>query len=463
MTIWRPDLSAYTGPRYQALAEAIGLAISEGRLGAGQKLPPQRDLAFRLGVTVGTITRAYALAEQRGLVKGEVGRGTFVRSGQPAERLRNPVVDGDEDLIKLTVNSQPDTAVQGLLAASLTKLAKSPLPVGDLLAYTPRVGLDDHRKAAAAWASRAGFEFATDTTLITGGAHQAIVTTIAGLTRPGDTVLTEALVYSGFKHVAARLGVRLQGLALDEEGLRPDALDAACRAGDGKILMVNPTAHNPTTATMSEQRRREIADIAKRHDLIIVEDDVYGQLPEDRAPPIAAFAPDRTVYITTASKTVAPNLRFGILCAPEVLFDRLADVQSDLFLICPALMAALFTQWQVDGTAERLVARQRAEAAVRQGIAAEILQGVAYHAQPLSYHLWLPLPAPWRSSTFVEAARARGVAIDPAFIFAVDPADERHAVRISLSAAKTRERLRHALAIIRSTLTTGPVGRRDTI
>lgn len=463
MTIWQPVLSDFQGPRYQALAEAIGLAVNAGELMPGEKLPPQRDLAFHLGVTLGTITRAYGLAERRGLVRGEVGRGTFVRGKQQDAYFHNPVVDGDDDFIKLTVNSQPDITAQNLLSESLIRLAGGNMPIGDLLAYTPRVGLADHRRAAAAWASRTGGDFSAETTLITGGAHQAIVTAIAGLARAGDTVLTEELVYSGIKHAGARLGVKFQGVAIDEEGLLPDALEAACRTSPAKVLLLNPTAHNPTTATMSETRRRDIAKIIKRHELILVEDDVYGQLPEARPLPIAALAPERTVYVTTASKMVAPNLRFGSLSAPASLFDRLADAQADLFLTCPALMAALFVQWFDDGTADHLVMRQRAESRERYRIAAACLEGFAYRAEPHCFHLWLELPETWRSSSFVETLRGRGVGVDPAFIFAVDPSDGQAAIRISLSAAKNHERLRHALDIVRTTLEAGPIGRRDTI
>ncbi|MGI9452796.1 MAG: PLP-dependent aminotransferase family protein, partial [Geminicoccaceae bacterium] len=120
-------------------------------------------------------------------------------------------------------------------------------------------------------------------------------------------------------------------------------------------------------------------------------------------------------------------------------------------------------QWFDDGTADDLVLRQRAEAAARQEIAAECLMGLRYRAHPHCFHLWLELPEMWRSSSFVDALRARGVGVDPAFIFAIDPANNLAAVRISLSAAKTRNRLKHALEIVRSTLQRGPIGRRDTI
>ncbi len=464
MTIWQPDLSSFDGPRYQALADAIGFAINEGDLVPGAKLPPQRDLAFRLGVTVGTVTRAYGVAEQRGLVRGEVGRGTFVRGETTTmEPFHNPVVDGNGAFIKLNVNSQPDTTAQQMLPDNLRRLANGNLPIGDLLAYTPRIGLADHRRAAAAWASRTGGDFAAETTLITGGAHQALVVAMAALARPGDTILTESLIYSGMIHAGTRFGLKLHGVGIDDEGLMPDALEAACRVTDAKLLFVNPTAHNPTTATMSEDRRCTIAKIARQNDLIVVEDDVYGQLLEDRPPPLAVLAPERTLFITNASKMVAPNLRFGSLSAPEALFDQLVDAQADFFLMCPALMAALFTQWFDDGTADRLVMRQRAETEIRQRIAAEYLEDYDVKAHPHSFHLWLELPGGWRSSSFVEAVRQQGVGVDPAYIFAADPGDSLAAIRISLSAAKNHERLRRALGIVRATLEKGPIGRRDTI
>lgn len=461
--MWQPNLNELEGPRYQALAAAIGRAIDDGQLLPGEKLPPQRDLAFRLGVTIGTITRAYGLAEQRGLLRGEVGRGTFVRGAKSDEYLHNPVVDGDDDFIKLTVNSQPDLTAQHLLSESLIKLASGNLPIGDLLAYTPRSGFADHRRVAAAWASKTGAEFDPETTLITGGAHQAMVIAIAGLASPGDTILSEALVYSGVKHIASRLGVALHGIALDDEGLCPDALEAACWQTGAKLLFLNPTAHNPTTATMSENRRLEIADIALRHDLIVIEDDVYGQLLADRALPIAAIIPERTVYITSASKMIAPNLRFGSVSAPKALYERIADAQADLFIICPALMAAIFTQWFDDGTADALVLGQRAESAARYDIAANSLKGLPFRAHPHCFHLWLDLPEKWRSSSFAEALRSEGVGVDPVHIFAIDPTHSLAAVRISLSAAKNRERLTRALEIVRATLERGPTGRRDTI
>jgi DNA-binding transcriptional MocR family regulator len=250
---------------------------------------------------------------------------------------------------------------------------------------------------------------------------------------------------------------------MDEEGLLPDGLDAACRADGARLLFVNPTVHNPTTATMSLARREALVALARKHDLIVIEDDVYGRLPDERPAPIAALAPERTVYIGSAAKSVAPGLRFGVLLSPQHLFQRVADAQHDLFLTCPPLMAELFTHLLRDGTAERLAARQRQEAAVRQRLAREVLGAHAYLAQPTSYHLWLPLPAPWRTAEFLEVVSERRVAVDPATAFAIDRARAPHAVRVSLSAAAGHDRLRRGLRILAETLDATPARRRDVI
>jgi DNA-binding transcriptional MocR family regulator len=461
--MWLPQLASQPGPRYVALAEALAQDIANGTLVEGARLPPQRELAFRLGVTVGTVSRAFGLAAERGLVNGEVGRGTYVRTRQAAPCRPDPVNDGGEpELIKLTVNAPPNPSYQTLLAEALQELAGAGGLEG-LLAYAPRRGHADHRAAAAAWIGRVGIEASPEQIVITGGAHQAIVAALAALARPGESVLVEALTYAGVGDIAERLGLRLEALAIDDDGLVPEALEQAVRSGRSRLLLVNPTAHNPTTTTMSERRREAIVASARRHDLIVIEDDVYGQLPEQRPPPLAALAPERTVYISGASKSIAPGLRLGIICSPDPLRRKIAEAQHDLFLICPPLMAELFRHWLTNGTADRLARRQRLEAAARQELASEALAGHVYRGQPSSYHIWLPLPPPWQTSEFVAALRARAVVVDPGSAFAADPANAPHAVRISLSAAASRERLRQALTVVAETLRAGPARRRDVI
>jgi len=470
MTIWLPDLETRQGPRYRALAEAIATDIESGTLADGARLPPQRDLAYRLGVTIGTVSRAYALVEQRGLVSAEVGRGTFVRAPRrPAartgerRRLETGAEGAAQELVDLTINEPADRSYRQALAATLVELGALGDALGELLPYVSRAGLPRHRAAGAAWLARSGLDADPERVIVTGGAHQAIVTALAGLARPGDVVLAEALSYSGLKAIAISLHLRLEGVAMDEHGLRPDALDAACRANGARLLFTNPTLHNPSTTTQPRARREEIVAIARRHDLVIVEDDVYGLLRKTRPPTFAALAPERTVHVSSVSKSVAPGLRVGFLLAPDGLYERIADAKYDLFLCQPPLTAEVVAHWLRDGTADRLLARQHEEAAARQAIAAEILDPQSCARDPGGYHVWMSLPAPWRASDFVAAARERGIVVAAGHAFAVARSHAPHAVRISLSAAADREQLARALGVLREIADQPPAPRRGLI
>lgn len=464
MTIWRPDISGRDGPRYRRLAQAIVADIERGALSDGARLPPQRDLAHRLGVTVGTVSRAYALVEQRGLISGEVGRGTFVR--RPAPRISPPARIGDgaaPDVIDLTVNEPPDRTYRDALAETLRELAAGAGALDEVLGYAPRSGLAAHRAAAGSWLSRAGLEVDADQIIMTGGAHQAIVVALAGLVRPGGTLLAEALSYANLRGIAVSLGLRIEAVPLDEEGLRPDALEALCRQSTSRVLFVGATLHNPTATTLSEERRRAVVEIVRRHDALIIEDDVYGLLCEARPPAFAALAPERTVHITSASKTLAPGLRLGLLVCPPRLCQVLADVKYDLLLSGPALTAAIFAAWVRDGTADRLLARQRQEVRARHGLAQELLGAAAGRGDPAALHLWLALPAPWRAGDFTAAAAREGVIVAPGHAFAMGRGHAPHAVRVSLGAAADRARLRTALARLGQLLQAPPTPPRGLI
>ena len=145
----------------------------------------------------------------------------------------------------------------------------------------------------AEWIGRAGVAASADRVLVCTGSQHGLTVVLATLLQPGDLLLTESLTYAGLKSVAGLLHLQLAGLPVDAHGLRPDALEDACRARRARVLYVIPTLHNPTTAVMPLARRREIAEIAERHDVAIVEDDVHGLLPETRPAPLAALAPER--------------------------------------------------------------------------------------------------------------------------------------------------------------------------
>jgi len=247
MTIWEPRLEGRNGPRYRAIVEALAEGVAAGELRVGGRLPTHRDLADRLGVTVGTVSRAYSEAARRGLVSGEVGRGTFVRGGH------DPVADPDDDdgPVDLGQNHPPDPPGRPQQAALLEALAglTTRADAGRLLDYPAAGGNAADREAGAAWIGRSGVEAAPEHVLVCTGSQHGLTVVLATQMEPGDLLLTESLTYAGLKSVAGLLHLRLKGLPMDAQGLRPEALEDACRDGGAKALYLIPTFHNPTTAS----------------------------------------------------------------------------------------------------------------------------------------------------------------------------------------------------------------------
>ncbi|MCG6927576.1 MAG: PLP-dependent aminotransferase family protein [Acidobacteria bacterium] len=448
--MWRPTSTDRSGPRYLAIAAALEEDVASGALSPGTRLPTHRELADRLGVTVGTVSRAYAEAARRGLVTGEVGRGTFV--GGPREEARE--VEGPEAPIDLAQNHPPEPAAQPHRAALATSLAALTRQAGfgRLLNYPAAGGNAADREAGAAWVARAGVAAAPEQVLVCTGSQHGLAVVLATLLQPGDLLLTESLTYAGLKSVAGLLHLKVAGLPVDAHGLQPDAFEAACRKREARALYLIPTLHNPTTAVMPLERRREIAAIAERHGVAIVEDDVHGLLPERRPPPLAALAPERTYFLTSTSKTLAPGLRIAYVLAPARMVPRLTDsLRATTWAVAP-LTAAVASSWINSGTADAILAARRGEARARQSLAREVLAGADLDAQPEAYYLWLRLPEPWRRDSFAAVLRARGVELTPADAFAVGRGPAPHAVRLCLGAARSRDTLRRGLVLVADVL-----------
>src|SRR5687767_4963274 len=434
MTMWLPNLEGRRGPKYRVIADAIDEGVQNGTLRAGTRLPPHRDLADHLGVTVTTVTRAYTEAARRGLTSGHVGRGTFIRGAEVDDSRDGSVID-------LTLNIlMPDKEVAVLESRLFQRRV---LPWTELLGYVRPPGHLRHRQAMAAWLEGLGLPARPEHLALTAGAQHAMATSISAVTRPGDTVLTEDLTYSGMKRLASQLHLKVRGVPMDGEGLRPDALEAACRASRARVLYCMPRMQNPTSAVMSERRRRQIAAVAEKHRLIVVEDDTYGFLSPERTP-LAPLMPHRTVFVTSLSKSLFPGLRLGCVVPPPPLVEKIAGAVWTTMVSTSPIGADLLSGWIEDGTAARIADWKRHEGAARQTMAKRLLAGERYQTHPLSHHLWLSLPARWSSDGFVAQARARGVILNASSEFAVGDQQPR-AVRLCVGTPRTRAGLEQAL------------------
>lgn len=437
---------------FRQAADAVAAQIAAGRLRPGDRLPTQRAFARRYGIAESTASRVYAELTRRGLVVGEVGRGTFVRAARPAPDPALTEPGGAR--VDLELNYPVAAGQHELMAAGLARSVR-PDVLAAALRPSGAAGTPDARAAVAALL--AGPDWAPDPrgVLFAGNGRQAIAASLSALLRPGGRLGVEALTYPVVKAIATRLGLTPVPLECDGEGLLPDALLAAHRSAPLGGLYVQPTLHNPLGTTMSARRRTELAAALRESGLHAVEDAIWAFLRTDAPAPLAAYAPERVVLVDSLSKRLAPGLTVGFAATPRALTAKVAAALRSCGWSGTGYALAAATGWLTDGTAEAVAAGKREDAAARQRIAAQALEGFAVRSGPGAYFCWWELPQAWRADTFVAAAARRGIAVTPAASFVVGPHRAPAAVRLGL-ASPPPVVLRRALESLAELARTGP-------
>ncbi|OEJ98016.1 aminotransferase-like domain-containing protein [Streptomyces thermolilacinus] len=437
---------------YQRVADAVAADIAAGRLRPGDRLPPQRRFARDRGIAASTAARVYQELARRGLTVGEVGRGTFVRAveGRPA----GPALSAPpQQRINLELNYPVVPEQAALLSDALGGLLR-PDALDAALRPVGATGTPEARTAAVRLLARADWRPCPDRLLFTGNGRQAISAAVAALVPPGGRLGAEELTYPVLKSIAGRLGVTVVPLAMDEEGVRPDALAAAHRTAPLHAVYVQPTLHNPLSLTMPPARRAELAAAVRQLDVPVIEDTIWAFL-SDGLPPLAALAPERTVVVDSVSKRLAPGLTVGFAVVPEALAPSVeAAVRSGGWLPSGFALEAA-TRWEASGTVEALVRAKRQEVEHRQDLVARHLSGFAVRTDPHSCFCWWELPPEWRADLFVAAASRQGIAVTPASAFTADPHRAPNAVRLGL-ASPDRETLAGALRILAAVAASPP-------
>ena len=428
---------------YRSVADAVAAEIASGQIKPGHRLPPQRIFAYERNIAVSTASRVYTELARRGLTLGEVGRGTFVRSDLAAPVRMQPEPAPDAIDLQRTHSNLPEQ--DRVLTEGLATLARAGAKDAALNQFGP-AGTPRARAVAARFLARGGYAPDPDGILFTGNGRQGLAAVLAALARPGERVGCEPLTYPVVKGIAARLGIALVPLALDGEGMRPDAILQAHRAAPLSGLYLQPTLQNPLGLTMGERRRGEIAAVLAQTGLVAIEDAVYSFLSD--AVPLAAQAPDRTIVIDSLSKRVMPGLTVGLVASPHDWTDRLAASARQGGWAATGFPLAAGTHWMGDGSAAQLAVAKRADAVARQALARECLDGLPVGGDRCAYHLWLDLPETWRAEAYAAAALRQGIAITPASAFAIVPGHAPNAVRLAL-AAPPLDALRRALLVLR--------------
>lgn len=435
---WCPDLSAFTGPKYQAVADALADAVDRGVLRPGDRLPPQRALASRLGFDLTTITKAYDQARRSGLIDPRGRAGSFIlerpRASAPAAHL-----------VDTGMNCPPRPA-NGLLHQAMGRAFQEVIAdeTACSLQYQRPGGAPDVRRAGAMLLDGVGLRSAPDQVVVTAGGQNALHAVLRAIARPGDRIACAQFVYPGFRALAQRLSLEL--VPLPE--MTGEALSAACNEGPIRALYVVPTNNNPTTATVPAPERESIAEAARQTDIQILEDDAYGLLPAEHSPPITSFAPERSWYVLSTSKIISPALRVAFVRAPGVVQAlRLAVDVHETAVMAPPVNAAIVGKWLGDGTFDRLVSATREEGAARQKLARSLLGDSRYASHAQGYHLWLTLPEQVRAGGLSAALNAQGIGSVPSDRFMVGQSSVQ-ALRISLGGQIDRPGLSAALRVL---------------
>jgi DNA-binding transcriptional MocR family regulator len=427
---------------YLKLADAVAAEIASGALKSGDRLPPQRSFAYERGIAVSTASRVYTELLRRGLVVGEVGRGTFI-SGQ-ARRGIAAQTEPRGARIDLEFNYPSLPTQSALIAKSLQGLER-PESLEVALRQATSTGTLAARNISAQFLSRKEWSPNAEQIVFTANGRQCIAAALAAVVPPGGRCGVESLTYPFIKGIAARLGVTLVPLAMDEHGVRPDAVQKAHRDAHLSALYLQPIIQNPLGITMPPARRADLVRVIEKHRLTVIEDTVYGFLDDE--PPLAALAPDFCIVLDSLSKKVAPGLALGFIVPPPRLRESImASVRSGGWTAAGYAFAA-GQRLMGDGTAAELSRLKRIDAIKRQQMAAKYLADFEVQTNSKSYHLWLTLPPHWRSQTFVAAAARRDIALTPSTTFAATPGHAPNAVRLAL-AAPAMEQLEAGLRVL---------------
>ena len=432
--------------RYKELVERLAADINEGRLRPGNRLPTHRQLAAREGIALVTATRVYAALESMGLASGETGRGTFVREtalprGQGIDQIAVAA-----DMVDLNFNYPSVPGQAELLRAALRQLAAA----GDLeslLRYQPHGGRPQDRGAVARHLATRGLIVDGQQVMLVDGAQHGLATTVMALLRPGDLVAVDSLTYPGFKLLAE--AHRLELLPIRAAGEGPDLreLEAACKRRRVRAIYTMPTLHNPLGCVMGITRRRELVSIARRHGLLIIEDAAYAFLADEAPIPLAALAPEATVYVSGFSKSVATGLRVGFVAAPDALVPKIERAIRATTWNTPGVMTAIACGWLDDGTVTRLESAKRKDATIRQATAVEVLRPLQLVGHPASYFAWLRLGEEVRADQVAAALMRENVSVSTAEPFSTSPVVP-HAIRLALGSVELTT-LRRALASVK--------------
>jgi DNA-binding transcriptional MocR family regulator len=424
-------------PLHERLADAIEKAIATGSLNVGERLPTHREISSHFGVAIGTVTKAIDSLSRRGIVRGEVGRGTFVQSSVPATA----------ELVDLTINAPLPVIKPELMLSAAERAVRvsMEMPSGG---YVDLAGTSQQRSTVAAWLSRTRIKCEAEELVLCTGAQQAIHLAFAELRAFSSGVVSEAHTFPGALAAAANLGLKMFGVAYDDEGMDPSSLDDTLSKCGAKTVYLTPVCQNPLAFETGPERRQAIVDVCRRHGAYIVEDDIYGLYASSGSSTFKELMPDRVFYLTSLSKSVSPLVRLGVLFSPPGFRQPVTRrMRAEVWGGSPLsfnIGCSLLDLGAYEACSEAL----RSEAVERVKMAYDVFGGALTGRYVCTPHVWLPMSM-IDAERLARRSSEKGVRLTPPDATAIDPKAP-GGLRICLLAPKRRGDLERAMNSVRN-------------
>lgn len=446
---WKPTRENLKAPLYKTLAALLELDIKSGKLKAGDMLPPQRELADFLDVNLSTITRAFKVCELKGLISATTGKGTFISSDAhvSAALLCSESASNMIDMGAAHPLYEPNQMVVDFIKKVIKKVNFAPF-----LRYSAPMGQVTHRMAAAKWLRRFHVEAQLEQIMITAGTQNALAIILSSIFQTGDKIGVAELSYPAFKTLAKMLGIRLIPISLDQDGIVPESMEQVCKNEGLKAIYCIPECHNPTTCSMTLQRRQAVADLAKKYNVLILEDAINTFMGDLDATPLAALAPEQTLHICSVAKSLCAGLRIAFLVVPPKYCEAVHQGIYNIDMMTAPINMEIVAQLIEAGIAERVMQERRVLAVKRNQLTDEILAEYEVEGTCYNNYRWLRLPNGWTGKLFEEAAFKRGVQVFCAERFAVGSGNVPAGVRIGICAPSDEEELTRGLTILNDLL-----------
>ena len=430
-------------PRYLAIADALEHDILSGELAPGTRMMTHRELAIKTGVTVSTVTKAYAEMERRGLAKGTVGRGTYVlnqahRGPAPQQTMTDQIVEMGVAMPLPHLEPDIKPIMQKVMEMhDIDSLAKS---------FSP-LACSEHRKIGAEWLSSGGVDATPDSTLVTNGHQHSLVSIFSSLFEAGDCIAVDYLANQGFMVLAQRSCLELEGIIMDEHGMVPELLDKACQTKKIRGVYLTGNVQNPSARRIPHERCKDLCDVIARHNLILIEDASFSMgMSQNNA--LSASLPASSVYFASISSAIYAGLRVGFVHAPITFYSRISQaIMANIWTVAP-LCVALVCEAISSGAAEKAIQRKRKELERRVALLKSAFADFDLTCSEQSIYAWLTLPGFWRSRDFEQQAEKHGVRVFSADRFIIGNHVAPNCVRLAFTGPSDIQVLKRGLNIL---------------